>query len=231
MNQSISAFFNPQKLFIRNIHLKNGLSQCVVTDIIQDTKGFIWAGTFDGLNRFDGSNIKVFRHNPQDSNSIISSKIFSLVADENDHLYLFTTDGFCILDCKTEKIIRPSLIQTFKPSWVGSKDKNHIWYYCNNKGLLLVDTRDFSYQLMPNTVIEIKNDIGLLQLFEKNNLLYFVMRNGDIYLYDLNGHQMTHYANQYSKFSAFLSADIDKNGRIYFNLILIQFTSSIKILK
>ncbi|MBK6331263.1 MAG: histidine kinase [Bacteroidetes bacterium] len=215
MNQSISAFFNPQKLFIRNIHLKNGLSQCVVTDIIQDTKGFIWAGTFDGLNRFDGSNIKVFRHNPQDSNSIISSKIFSLVADENDHLYLFTTDGFCILDCKTEKIIRPSLIQTFKPSWVGSKDKNHIWYYCNNKGLLLVDTRDFSYQLMPNTVIEIKNDIGLLQLFEKNNLLYFVMRNGDIYLYDLNGHQMTHYANQYSKFSAFLSADIDKNGRIY----------------
>lgn len=97
------GIFNPQKMLVRNVHLKNGLSQCVVTDIVQDKRGFIWIATFDGLNRFDGTRIKVFRHDPQDPSSIISSKIFSVVADENDHLYLFTNDGFCVFDCKTER--------------------------------------------------------------------------------------------------------------------------------
>ena len=72
------AKFMPEKIFTKNILFKEGLSQCVITDIVQDKKGFVWAATYDGLNRFDGQNIKVFRHNPDDDNSISSSRIQKL---------------------------------------------------------------------------------------------------------------------------------------------------------
>lgn len=209
------AYFNPQKLFIRNIHLKNGLSQCVVTDIIQDERGFVWAATFDGLNRFDGSNIKVFRHDPQNKSSILSSKIFSIEADGNDHLYLFTNDGFCIFDCKTEKVIKPDFLKTFTPSWVGYRDKNHAWAFSAEKGLILVDTRDFSFIKMQNTILPQTSVTSILRISEIGNNLYLVMRNGNVYVYNRPGGTYTLFQNTFGKSLACLSADMDKYGRIY----------------
>ena len=49
---------------------KDGLSQNKIFDIIQDTLGFIWIGTEDGLNRYDGYNFKVFKNIPGDSTSL-----------------------------------------------------------------------------------------------------------------------------------------------------------------
>ena len=77
------AGLNPEKIFIKNVNIENGLSQCVVSDMTVDSKGFLWVGTFDGLNRFDGSNLMVYKHIPGDSTSLPSSKIFKLLADNN----------------------------------------------------------------------------------------------------------------------------------------------------
>src|ERR1035437_1543759 len=52
-----------------NYNIDRGLSQCYVPSIENDKYGFVWFGTFDGLNRFDGINFKVFRHDPNDVNS------------------------------------------------------------------------------------------------------------------------------------------------------------------
>lgn len=196
--------------------MKSGLSQCVVTDIIQDQRGFIWASTFDGLNRFDGTNIKVFRHDPQDKTSIISSKIFGLVADRNDHLYLNTNDGFCIFDCKTERVLKPDLIKQFEIHRVANRDKYHVWCYGEENGILLVDTRDFSYELMPNSVIAGNSGPVLpLKIYESGNMIYMVLENGDMFTYDIQTRKRLVYPNTLQKGGTFTCTDKDKYGRIY----------------
>ena len=54
----------------RNYQVDDGLSHNSVWYVMQDSDGFMWFGTNDGLNRFDGKNFKVYKHNPNDSTSI-----------------------------------------------------------------------------------------------------------------------------------------------------------------
>ena len=64
-----------------HLTVEDGLSQSSVTCIFQDAKGFMWFGTQDGLNRYDGYNFKVFKNDPEDSTSLINNFIFSIYED------------------------------------------------------------------------------------------------------------------------------------------------------
>lgn len=50
-----------KRYYLRNLSIKEGLSQNTVNTVLQDRQGFMWFGTKDGLNRFDGLSLKVFR--------------------------------------------------------------------------------------------------------------------------------------------------------------------------
>ncbi|MGE5846992.1 MAG: two-component regulator propeller domain-containing protein, partial [Ignavibacteria bacterium] len=82
----------PAQANIRFNHLtvENGLSQSAVTCILQDNKGFMWFGTQDGLNRYDGYNFKVFKNNPEDSATLSDNFIFSIYEDRSGILYVET---------------------------------------------------------------------------------------------------------------------------------------------
>ena len=66
-----------------HIDFDDGLSNLNVSCFVKDELGFIWIGTEDGLNRFDGKNLKVYRHNEKNGNSISDNNIFALLATEN----------------------------------------------------------------------------------------------------------------------------------------------------
>lgn len=70
-----------------------GLSQSVVNCVIQDSKGFIWAGTQDGLNRFDGYSFKVYKPDIEDSTSISHNHIWIIFEDSKKNLWLGTYGG------------------------------------------------------------------------------------------------------------------------------------------
>ncbi len=65
-----------------HLSIKDGLSQSAVNCILQDRQGFMWIGTQDGLNRFDGYTFTVFKHNPEDTASINDNFVYSIY--END---------------------------------------------------------------------------------------------------------------------------------------------------
>ena len=89
-----SSDFLPQSNIIFNhLTIEDGLSQSSVTCILQDKKGFMWFGTQDGLNRYDGYNIKVFKNDPGDSTSLTDNFIFSIYEDQSGSLYIETQSG------------------------------------------------------------------------------------------------------------------------------------------
>lgn len=82
-----------QELKFSHITAEQGLSMGVVNCLLQDSHGFMWFGTQDGLNKYDGYNITIFKHNPLDSNSLANNFIYSLFEDKNGVLWIGTNGG------------------------------------------------------------------------------------------------------------------------------------------
>ncbi|MFC1527531.1 sigma 54-interacting transcriptional regulator [Candidatus Neomarinimicrobiota bacterium] len=76
-----------------HLTIKDGLSQSRVITILQDRKGFMWFGTSDGLNRYDGYEFNVYRHNPDDLNSLSSNYINDIYEDINGIIWIGTSGG------------------------------------------------------------------------------------------------------------------------------------------
>jgi ligand-binding sensor domain-containing protein/signal transduction histidine kinase len=73
--------------------INQGLSQSVVLCILQDSDGFIWIGTQNGLNRFDGSSFQVFTFKPSDTTSISNNWIYAIAEDREGNLWIGTKGG------------------------------------------------------------------------------------------------------------------------------------------
>jgi len=129
-----------QSYYFRHFQVENGLSNNAVICSAQDSKGFLWFGTKDGLDRFDGYSFKVFRSNSADSGSIGSNFIHSLFEDKNGVLWAGTEDGLYRYDAATESF---SLLPTTVPGQISMIDMDadgNLWFIA---GLTLIryDTR------------------------------------------------------------------------------------------
>ena len=80
-------------LSFEHLSLEDGLSQSVVSAIAQDPTGFLWLATQDGLNRFDGYEFRVFRHDPNDPTSLSNNFLSSLAVDGRGQLWAGTNAG------------------------------------------------------------------------------------------------------------------------------------------
>jgi ligand-binding sensor domain-containing protein/serine phosphatase RsbU (regulator of sigma subunit) len=73
--------------------IEDGLSQTTVNCLIRDSKGFIWIGTQDGINKFDGYSFKVFKNDPNDSTTISNNFINSILEDDKGNIWIGTNNG------------------------------------------------------------------------------------------------------------------------------------------
>jgi ligand-binding sensor domain-containing protein/serine phosphatase RsbU (regulator of sigma subunit) len=85
--------------------VENGLSQTAVQDLIQDSFGFLWIGTQNGLNRYDGYGFKVYRNQPLDTTSIANDYITSICEDRNRNVWIGTSNGLCLYNRKTDSFV------------------------------------------------------------------------------------------------------------------------------
>ncbi|MEM8523330.1 MAG: two-component regulator propeller domain-containing protein [Bacteroidota bacterium] len=79
------------QILFDQITVEDGLSEAVINCIFQDSKGFMWFGTNDGLNRYDGYNFTIFKPSPDEGNAINSNLIYAITEDQNGHIWIGTT--------------------------------------------------------------------------------------------------------------------------------------------
>jgi signal transduction histidine kinase/ligand-binding sensor domain-containing protein len=92
------ALAQPRRLQFKYLTPDNGLSSSIASCIIQDHKGFMWIGTADGLNRYDGFNFVIYKNIPEDSSSLADNVIKTLFEDHNKNLFIGTENGLCLYD-------------------------------------------------------------------------------------------------------------------------------------
>lgn len=90
---AFTLFVKAQPYHFRHYQVEQGLSYSSVFCILQDTKGFLWFGTKNGLNRFDGYNFKIFRNDAADRKSIGNNVIRSIAEDTRGRLWIGTSSG------------------------------------------------------------------------------------------------------------------------------------------
>ncbi len=78
---------------VRMLSTDNGLSSSLINDILQDCNGMIWIATEDGLNRYDGAKLTVYKHNPSDEHSLCHNYVRTLMEDNKGRLFVGTYDG------------------------------------------------------------------------------------------------------------------------------------------
>src|SRR6478752_790637 len=84
--------FNPQYNF-KHLNVQNGLAQNIVYHFLQDSKGYVWIGTHNGLTMYDGVNAVSFMHDEQESNSLASNFITRIIEDEEHQVWIGNEKG------------------------------------------------------------------------------------------------------------------------------------------
>ncbi|MEO7881015.1 two-component regulator propeller domain-containing protein [Mucilaginibacter sp.] len=142
---------------IGRIGLKEGLSNSEIRCIFQDRRGFLWFGTYDGLNRFDGYDFKAYRNQPEDLSSIIHSYVNCIAEDSQRNLWVGTRQGVSLLNPLTEKfspvyVLKPGGKQYQLTNYVKdikADDNGNIYVASQNGGLVIFDKGSRAGQPVP----------------------------------------------------------------------------------
>ncbi len=127
-----------QRIKFDAISLREGLSQGSVFSIFQDRMGFMWFGTADGLNRYDGYEFHTYRFDPLDSLSISDNRVIAITEDSSGRLWVGTLGGGLNLFDRETETFRRIRHREDDPASLSNDNVNSL--YTDSKGYLWVGT-------------------------------------------------------------------------------------------
>ncbi len=182
---------------IRFDHLSNkeGLSQNTVRTLLQDSNGFIWIGTEDGLNRFDGYKFKIYGFNSQNKSSNAFNFINVLFEDQKKRIWVGTrSNGLFKYDWETELFENflfdkdsSNLLLTNSITVITEDNKGNLWIGTEN-GLIKLNPNDGLYKHFlhnPDNIGSISNN-DILSLKIQGNIIWIGTRLGGLNKFDID---------------------------------------------
>ena len=169
---------------------KEGLSNGYINSILHDSKGFIWIGTSNGLNRFDGISFKTYYFNTKDTTSIPGSGVSAIVEDSQHNIWVMTSNGLCVYNRMKDHFSRKTILVN------GIELSDYYLYTCliDAKGYLWVSAANhevFRFKIYNNPTISNKFINAEMYVLEeddvdemyKNNVFSFVEdKDGKIWI-------------------------------------------------
>jgi len=132
------VFAQKKNIRFEHLSLEHGLSQNTIECILQDRQGFMWFGTQDGLNKYDGYKFTVYRHNPDHRTSLGANFVYSIFEDSAGILWIGTRGGgLNRFDKKQETFIR-FLHQADNPHSISHNGVRSI--FADSAGILWIGT-------------------------------------------------------------------------------------------
>jgi len=125
-----------------SINSLDGLGHNSVNSLVQDDYGFLWIGTMDGLNRYDGSKFELFKNISDDSTSLINNTVWSLTKGRDNDILIGTAKGLCRYSYRTNLFERIPLASDDSNNDIRNISidrKNQIWGSSTSKGSFRVD--------------------------------------------------------------------------------------------
>ncbi len=147
---SVNSGWAQGRVQFEHLTIDMGLSQSSINCMIQDQRGFMWFGTEDGLNRFDGSVFQVYKKRRPDSLTVIDNWINALCRDGQDRIWIASEEGF--LSCyhpinesfEHYIIPRPADMVSATTYCMVADAEGRIWLGMENHGVVVFDARDSS---------------------------------------------------------------------------------------
>lgn len=171
-------------LFMYNT--KNGLSQNSVTSIFRDFNGFVWIGTQDGLNKFDGKQFKQFKHDKDDSSSLSDQYITSINQDGNGNIWVGTRNGLNVWNSQLGNFQRIHLNQSRKSEIQYAFDQ--ILKVGKENLIVTADEQAFLWQTKKKAFQKVSIPFKkIASLTVVNNQIWHYYLDGYFYISDENG--------------------------------------------
>ncbi|MGI9542339.1 MAG: two-component regulator propeller domain-containing protein [Cyclobacteriaceae bacterium] len=180
--------------------LQHGLPEASILSLHQDQEGFLWIGTREGLQRYDGYSFQGYRHDPADSSSISSNYVSSIHEDLKGSLWIGTQKGVNRFDKRSEQY-QGYLMDS---SNIASIDNVVKSVYCDRDGMIWVGTQDKLFRLDPETEIlksfkpepsdptSLSGNAPRPALEDPNGMVWIITGSG-LNRFDPKTEQFTHY--------------------------------------
>lgn len=133
-----------QQILFRNYSVIDGLCSNTVWNISQDDNGYMWFGTKNGLNRFDGYTFKTYKANKQDKGALGDNFIHSIARYDKKTYWVGTAEGLYVLDLETEKFTHLKELGTNAILDILKDPRGNVWIATRNNGLYRYRTSDKS---------------------------------------------------------------------------------------
>lgn len=139
----VTSFSNAQfsNLKFENFDTTKGLSSSTSVEIFQDSEGFLWFGTIDGLDKYNGYEFEIYRPIINDIHSISNNRINAITEDAKGYLWVGTSNGLNVFDKKSQKFYRINLYKK-KTEGLNLKEEINSLLFDKKNNLLWVGTKN-----------------------------------------------------------------------------------------
>jgi signal transduction histidine kinase/ligand-binding sensor domain-containing protein len=184
------------------LSVEDGLSESVVTDILQDHLGFLWFGTQDGLNKYDGYTFTVFKHDPSNPDSLSRSYITTLYEDRSGIIWAGTDTGGINRYDRLSGLFTRFRHERGNPETIGSNRINtifedhsgNLWIGTGDAGLelYLPESRTFAHYRLSDSSPENPGSDNVYTILEDGKGRFWVGTARGLYLFDRASGRFTH---------------------------------------
>ena len=183
--------------------VRDGISQSVALCIFQDSEGYMWFGTQNGLNKFDGYSFKKYFSDPSNTNTISNSWIFDIAEDDNGYLWIGTKGGVNKFNKKTGLFTRVSTLDdnsANNTSFIYGITSDSSNMYVNQLSILsIIDFNTGSLESYTNTFERERAlyDVGFPIITDSKGLIWMGSLNG-LSSFNLQDKQFNNYTHSES---------------------------------